>query len=85
MICRPHCAACCIFPSISSPIPGMSEGKPAMVACIQLDSELNCKLFGKPERPKVCRGFQPEVILCGQDAAEARKNFMWLLDKVEEK
>lgn len=25
--CRPGCGACCIAPSISSPIPGMPEGK----------------------------------------------------------
>lgn len=84
MICRSHCAACCIYPSISSAIPGMPDGKPAMVPCIHLDSELKCKLFGKPDRPRVCVGFQPEGIICGQDAAEARQNFMWLLDKEEE-
>jgi hypothetical protein len=32
--CRPGCAACCIAPSISSPIPGMPHGKPAGVRCI---------------------------------------------------
>ncbi|HNF77692.1 MAG TPA: YkgJ family cysteine cluster protein, partial [Thauera aminoaromatica] len=26
MDCRPGCAACCIAPSISSPIPGMPHG-----------------------------------------------------------
>ena len=36
MDCRPGCAACCIAPSISSPIPGMPHGKPAGVRCIQL-------------------------------------------------
>lgn len=29
--CRPGCGACCIAPSISSPIPGMPEGKAAGV------------------------------------------------------
>ncbi|HLV28200.1 MAG TPA: YkgJ family cysteine cluster protein, partial [Burkholderiaceae bacterium] len=29
MDCRPHCGACCTAPSISSPIPGMPQGKPA--------------------------------------------------------
>lgn len=28
MNCRPHCAACCIAPSITSPLPGLSLGKP---------------------------------------------------------
>ncbi|MGO2368564.1 MAG: YkgJ family cysteine cluster protein, partial [Serratia sp. (in: enterobacteria)] len=29
MDCRADCGACCIAPSISSPIPGMPNGKPA--------------------------------------------------------
>ncbi|HNV09555.1 MAG TPA: YkgJ family cysteine cluster protein, partial [Dokdonella sp.] len=29
MSCRSGCGACCIAPSISSPIPGMPNGKPA--------------------------------------------------------
>ncbi|WP_429347626.1 hypothetical protein [Paraburkholderia sp. Clong3] len=28
--CRPDCGACCIAPSISSPIPGMPNGKPSV-------------------------------------------------------
>ncbi|HAI50813.1 MAG TPA: zinc/iron-chelating domain-containing protein, partial [Enterobacteriaceae bacterium] len=28
MECRPDCGACCIAPSISTPIPGMPHGKP---------------------------------------------------------
>ena len=27
-MCRPGCGACCIAPSITSPIPGMPDGKP---------------------------------------------------------
>ena len=34
--CRTGCGACCIAPSISSPIPGMPDGKPAGVPCVQL-------------------------------------------------
>lgn len=33
MQCRDACGACCIAPSISSPIPGMPEGKPERPAC----------------------------------------------------
>ncbi|MGR5456700.1 YkgJ family cysteine cluster protein, partial [Vibrio alfacsensis] len=29
MDCRLGCGACCIAPSISSPIPGMPNGKPS--------------------------------------------------------
>ncbi|MGK3606278.1 YkgJ family cysteine cluster protein, partial [Klebsiella variicola] len=36
MECRTDCGACCIAPSISSPIPGMPQGKPANPRCIQL-------------------------------------------------
>ena len=69
--CRPGCGACCIAPSISSPIPGMPNGKPAGVRCIQLSDDNRCKIFGQPERPKVCGGLQPEAAMCGPDQAHA--------------
>lgn len=71
MECRLGCGACCIAPSISSPIPGMPKGKPAGVRCIQLDENNACKVFGLPERPKVCLGFKPEYQICGDTFAEA--------------
>ncbi|MCB1812690.1 MAG: YkgJ family cysteine cluster protein, partial [Candidatus Competibacteraceae bacterium] len=58
LICRSGCGACCIAPSISSPIPGMLQGKPAGVRCVQLDEQNQCRLFGRPERPKVCVSLQ---------------------------
>ncbi|MBI3714273.1 MAG: YkgJ family cysteine cluster protein [Burkholderiales bacterium] len=64
--CRPHCAACCIAPSISSPIPGMPLGKPAGVPCVQLNSELQCQIFGQPERPACCSGLQASTEMCGE-------------------
>ena len=66
MECRGGCGACCIAPSISSPIPGMPQGKPAGVACVQLDEQLRCKLFGDPRRPAVCSGLQPGPEMCGE-------------------
>ena len=66
MDCRTGCGACCIAPSISSPIPGMLLGKPAGVKCIQLDSSNRCLLFGMPERPDICRRLQPERLMCGE-------------------
>ena len=69
--CRPGCAACCIAPSIASPIPGMPTGKPAGVPCVQLDESGHCRLFGRPERPAVCRDFTPTDALCGHDRKEA--------------
>ncbi|MEW6562463.1 MAG: YkgJ family cysteine cluster protein [Pseudomonadota bacterium] len=64
-ICREGCAACCIAPSIASLLPGMPQGKPAGVPCVQLDAALRCKVFGKPERPAFCGGLQPSVEMCG--------------------
>lgn len=65
MDCRPGCGACCIAPSISSPIPGMPNGKPAGVRCVQLSDDHLCKLFGQPERPAVCGSFRAALDTCG--------------------
>ena len=69
--CRPACGACCVAPSITSPIPGMPDGKPAGVPCIQLDADLRCRLFGRPERPAFCGGLQPSAEMCGETSAQA--------------
>ncbi len=69
--CRVGCGACCIAPSISSPIPGMPSGKPAGVRCVQLDDANRCKIFGKPERPAVCGGLQPSREMCGNTRDDA--------------
>jgi hypothetical protein len=71
MDCRSGCAACCIAPSISSPIPGMSGGKPAGIPCIQLLPDYRCALFGRPERPPVCAALRPNDEMCGQSREEA--------------
>jgi Fe-S-cluster containining protein len=71
MECRPGCGACCIAISISSPIPGMPEGKPAGKRCIHLTDDYRCALFGDPSRPDVCRRFQAEEIICGNSREEA--------------
>lgn len=71
MECRLGCAACCIAISISSHIPGMPEGKPAGVPCVQLTADKKCKLFGKPERPAVCSALHPSSEMCGESAEEA--------------
>jgi len=65
MDCRAGCGACCIAPSISSAIPGMPNGKPAGVRCIQLDNANRCSLFGKPERPAICVSFRAGPAMCG--------------------
>ncbi|HEX7152873.1 MAG TPA: YkgJ family cysteine cluster protein [Thermoanaerobaculia bacterium] len=71
MDCRPACGACCIAPSISSPIPGMPDGKPAGVRCVQLLADLRCAIFGSVERPAVCASLRPTDSMCGSSAAEA--------------
>ena len=73
MDCRAGCGACCIAPSISSPIPGMPQGKPAGVPCVQLDEHYRCRIFGSPARPAVCASLRPNDSMCGasRDAAMA--------------
>ncbi len=71
MECRVGCGACCIAPSISSPIPGMPAGKPAGIRCIQLTEDNRCLLFGQPERPEVCSLLQPSEEMCGHTSQEA--------------
>jgi Fe-S-cluster containining protein len=69
--CRSGCGACCIAPSISSAIPGMPDGKPAGVRCVQLDEANRCRIFGRPERPAVCGGLQPSPEMCGDTRVHA--------------
>lgn len=71
MDCRALCGACCIAPSITSPIPGMPDGKPAGVACVQLDAQLRCKLFGRAERPAFCASLRPSQEMCGASRQDA--------------
>lgn len=71
MECRSGCGACCIAPSISSPIPGMPNGKAAGVPCAQLDKDMRCKIFNHPDRPAVCSEFRAEPLICGKTAEEA--------------
>ena len=71
MECRTDCGACCIAPSISSPIPGMPQGKPANTRCIQLSERNLCLIFGSPLRPKVCSGLQPSAEMCGNTRTQA--------------
>jgi Fe-S-cluster containining protein len=75
MDCRPGCAACCIAPSISSPLPGLPQGKSAGLPCPALDEALRCRLFGRPERPAVCASLAPSHEMCGDDRHHA---MIWL-------
>ncbi|WP_342357281.1 YkgJ family cysteine cluster protein [Paludibacterium paludis] len=71
MECRAGCGACCIAPSITSPIPGMPLGKPAGVPCIQLSDDFRCGIFGQSERPACCGGLKPSAQMCGANRDEA--------------
>ena len=69
--CRDGCGACCIAPSITSPLPGMPQGKPAGVACVQLDPDMRCRVFGAPERPRFCATLRPSADMCGATRDQA--------------
>ncbi|MFC3550706.1 YkgJ family cysteine cluster protein [Lysobacter cavernae] len=71
MDCRARCGACCIAPSITSPIPGMPHGKPAGMPCVQLDDVYGCRLFGQPSRPAFCASLRPSPAMCGSTREEA--------------
>jgi hypothetical protein len=73
MVCRAQCGACCIAPSISSPIPGMPQGKRAGERCVQLLPDLRCAIFGRPERPAVCASLRPSEAMCGASREEAMR------------
>lgn len=75
MECRNGCGACCIAPSITSPLPGMPQGKPAGVRCAQLLNDYRCAVFGKPERPTFCGGLRPSTEMCGESREQAMQ---WL-------
>jgi len=55
----------------------MPEGKPAGVPCIQLDSHMRCKLYGLPERPRVCVEFVADEAVCGESREQAMRWLGW--------
>ncbi|NKF22336.1 YkgJ family cysteine cluster protein [Solimonas marina] len=79
MKCRTGCGACCIAPSISSPMPGLPDGKPAGLPCPHLTPTLACALFGDPRRPQVCASLRPGPEMCGDSREYALRH----LDELE--
>jgi hypothetical protein len=72
MQCRTGCGACCTAPSISSALPGMPNGKPAGVVCVNLDpASRRCRIWGQENYPRVCRQFAPDPEVCGESRADA--------------
>jgi len=78
MQCRSNCGACCIAPSISTPIPGMSNGKLAGEICVQLTEDNKCKIFYQLQRPEVCSKFRPVQDVCGETREQALENIILL-------
>jgi len=78
MECRPGCGACCIAPSISSPIPGMPKGKAAGERCVHLNDDYLCALFGQAERPAVCGAFKADPLICTEERESALRLLTWL-------
>lgn len=73
MECRSDCGACCIALSISTPIPGMPDGKPAGVRCIHLLEDYKCAIYDTSGKPAVCSGFKAEPEFCGTTREEAMR------------
>jgi uncharacterized protein len=73
MNCRENCGACCVALSISSLIPGMVNGKPAGVRCVNLMDDYRCSIYNDPDYPKVCAGFTAEKEFCGENREEAMR------------
>ncbi|MEE4278726.1 MAG: YkgJ family cysteine cluster protein [Halieaceae bacterium] len=81
MECRAGCGACCIAPSISSPLPGMPQGKAAGEVCVNLDPQsYRCRIWHAPNYPEVCRRFRAAEETCGGSRGEA----LQLLDLLEQ-
>ena len=57
----------------------MPNGKPAGVRCVQLDEQNGCRIFGQPERPRVCGSLPPSIEMCGLSAPQA----MFFLSELE--
>ncbi|WP_241560294.1 YkgJ family cysteine cluster protein [Marinomonas rhizomae] len=65
---------------MTSPIPGMPNGKAAGEPCIQLLDDYRCAIFGTPERPDVCANFTAEDYICGDNRDEAINILSFLED-----
>jgi len=76
MECRSNCGACCIAPSITSPLPGMPHGKPAGVPCLHLLPDHKCAIFDTTDRPQFCAGLKPSAEMCNDSREQA---LLWLI------
>ena len=59
---------------------GDAAGKPGGVPCIHLSEDYSCKIYGQPDRPRVCDDFKADPEICGTSREEA----LILLGKLEQ-
>ena len=71
MECRKGCGACCIAPSISSPLPELPFGKMPGDRCLHLNDMLQCSLIDDESRPDACSRFSADEACCGSNRFEA--------------
>ncbi len=45
---------------------------------MQLDDDLRCKIFGRPERPAVCGSLPPHEEMCGDSREQAMRWLGWM-------
>ena len=55
-------------------MPNMQGGKPAGRRCANLNDRNQCTIYGRPERPAFCKGWQPDPDVCGRNFDEAMRN-----------
>lgn len=53
----------------------MPQGKAAGQRCVQLNEANDCRLFGRPDRPEVCRSLRATHDMCGATREHALR---WL-------
>ena len=49
----------------------MPNGKPAGVRCVQLSEDNRCLIYGRSERPEVCRRLRANREMCGDSREQA--------------
>jgi hypothetical protein len=70
------CGACCIAPSITTPMPGHADGKGAGEPCANLTADRRCRLWGRAERPgRSAPELRPSEEMCGENRQQA---MVWL-------
>ncbi|GDX04699.1 hypothetical protein BSPA111_08670 [Buttiauxella sp. A111] len=56
----------------------MPNGKPANTSCVQLGTDMRCKIFLSPLRPKVCASLQASREMCGTTRQQAMDYLIYL-------